>query len=297
MEEIKEEKKPLNKNLIIGIVIVILLLGGVTTLWLIERQKKNELEHEFQLEKEDVENEYANFVSKFDELKEKVSNDSLSTLLEREQIKTQQLLDELRSVKSSNAREIRRLKSELGRLRKIMVGYINQIDSLNRLTHSQKQIIRDVTRKYNEASKRVNTLDKERKTLTEKVALAAQLDASDIRVYTQKKSGRSTAKAKKVRKIKIEFNINKNITAKTGKQMVYIRIVAPDNTLLSRSDETFKYENRLLKYSIDKMVEYRGEELKIFAYWMVDEYLFKGDYRVEIFAGGKLIGKSVFKLK
>lgn len=56
-------------------------------------------------------------------------------------MKTQRLLEELRTVKSSNATEIRRLKQELASLRKIMIGYINQIDSLNRLTVQQKQVI------------------------------------------------------------------------------------------------------------------------------------------------------------
>ena len=30
-----------------------------------------------------------------------------------------------------------------------MIGYINQIDSLSRLTTHQKEVIADVTRKYN----------------------------------------------------------------------------------------------------------------------------------------------------
>ena len=74
-----------------------------------------------------------------------ISNDSLSQLLEQEQLKTQRLLEELRTVKSSNATEIRRLKNELATLRKVMVGYINQIDSLNKLTAQQKQVIAEVT--------------------------------------------------------------------------------------------------------------------------------------------------------
>ena len=47
----------------------------------------------------------------------------------QEQLKTQRLLEELRTVKSTNATEIRRLKKELATLRKVMIGYINQIDS------------------------------------------------------------------------------------------------------------------------------------------------------------------------
>ena len=94
------------------------------------------------------------------------SNDSLSVLLEQEQLKTQRLLEELRTVKSSNATEIRRLKKELASLRKVMIGYINQIDSLNRLTAQQKEIIADVTKKYNAASRQISNLSEEKKNLT-----------------------------------------------------------------------------------------------------------------------------------
>ena len=108
--------------------ILIILLIGVTVLLITEKRTNYELVQEFQLEKEDLENEYTHFAKQYDELKLTVSNDSLSVLLEQEQLKTQRLLEELRTVKSSNASEIRRLRKELASLRKIMVGYINQID-------------------------------------------------------------------------------------------------------------------------------------------------------------------------
>ena len=117
---------------------------------------------EFNLDKEDLENQYTDFARQYDELKLTVSNDSLSVLLEQEQLKTQRLLEELRTVKSSNATEIRRLKKELASLRKVMIGYINQIDSLNRLTAQQKEIIADVTQKYNAASRQISNLSEEK---------------------------------------------------------------------------------------------------------------------------------------
>lgn len=75
-----------------------------------EKRTNNELVQEFNLEKEDLENQYTDFAKQYDELKLTVSNDSLSVLLEQEQLKTQRLLEELRTVKSTNATEIRRLK-------------------------------------------------------------------------------------------------------------------------------------------------------------------------------------------
>ena len=87
-----------NKLVIIAGTVLVLALVGVTVLLLTEKQTNKELVQEFQLEKEDLENEYTRFAQQYDELKLTVSNDSLSVLLEQEQLKTQRLLEELRTV-------------------------------------------------------------------------------------------------------------------------------------------------------------------------------------------------------
>lgn len=286
-----------NTLLIVAGSLLILLLIGVTILLISEKQTNKELVMEFNLDKEDLENQYTDFARQYDELKLTVSNDSLSVLLEQEQLKTQRLLEELRTVKSSNATEIRRLKKELASLRKVMIGYINQIDSLNRLTAQQKEIIADVTKKYNAASRQISNLSEEKKNLTKTVTLAAQLDATNISVQPTNKRGKTAKKVKDIVKFKINFSIVKNITAETGERTLYIRITKPDNDVLTKSpSNTFPYENRELVYSIKKYIEYNGEEQAVTVYWDVEEYLYSGTYRVDIFADGTLIGSQSFSL-
>ena len=286
-----------NTLLIVAGSLLILLLIGVTILLISEKQTNKELVMEFNLDKEDLENQYTDFARQYDELKLTVSNDSLSVLLEQEQLKTQRLLEELRTVKSSNATEIRRLKKELASLRKVMIGYINQIDSLNRLTAQQKEIIADVTKKYNAASRQINNLSEEKKNLTKTVTLAAQLDATNISVQPTNKRGKTAKKVKDIVKFKINFSIVKNITAETGERTLYIRITKPDNDVLTKSSSnTYPYENRELVYSINKYIEYNGEEQAVTVYWDVEEYIYAGTYRVDIFADGTLIGSQSFSL-
>lgn len=99
-------------------------------------------------------------------------------------------------------------------------------------------------------------------------------------------------------KFKIDFTIAKNITAETGERILYVRITKPDNDVLCKNAaNTFTYENRELAYSIKKYIEYNGEEQNITVYWDVEEYLYAGNYRVDIFAGGTLIGSQTFKLE
>ena len=283
-------------QIVVGSLLVLLLIG-VTVLLISEKRTNNELVQEFNLEKEDLENQYTDFAKQYDELKLTVSNDSLSVLLEQAQLKTQRLLEELRTVKSTNATEIRRLKKELATLRKVMIGYINQIDSLSRLTNHQKEVIADVTRKYNVASQQISNLSEEKKTLNKKVTLAAQLDATNINIQATNKRGKKAKKVKDVVKLKINFTIVKNITAETGERTLYVRITKPDNDVLSKNaSNTFPYENRELAYSIKKYIEYNGEEQSVTVYWDVEEFLYAGSYRVDIFSDGTLIGSQSFNL-
>ena len=268
--------------LIAAVAVLVIAIIGITYLLFTEKKANRELVQEFQLDKEDLENEYSQFVQKYDELKFTVTNDSLALLLEQEQLKTQRLLEELRTVKSSNATEIRRLKKELATLRKILVGYVNQIDSLDRINKRQQQVIADVTQKYNTASQQISTLSKEKENLDKKVTLAAQLDVTNIRIEPRNKRGKVAKKVKDIVKLAISFTVVKNITAENGERTIYIRITKPDNDALTKSaSNTFSYENRTLTYSIKKYIEYNGEEQNVNVFWDVEEFLYAGNYRLE----------------
>lgn len=287
------------KNVFIVLVaFLILSIIGVSYLFYREKKANTELVKEFKLDKEDLENEYTRFSHQYEELKRTVSNDSLANLLDKEQHKTQQLLEELRAVKTTNASEIRRLKKELATLRRIMIGYINQIDSLNRLANAQKKEIAAVKRKYNRASQTINTLSKAKQNLDKKVALASQLDATNIYVEPRNKRGRRAKRVKDLVKIVVNFKISKNITAEPGERIIYVAIAKPDNVILTKSvDNTFSYENRSLNYSMKKYIDYDGQEQNMTLYWDVEEFLYAGNYRVDIFADGILIGSSSFTLE
>ena len=281
--------------LIAAVAVLVIAIIGITYLLFTEKKANRELVQEFQLDKEDLENEYSSFVQRYDELKFKVSNDSLAQLLDQEQLKTQRLLEELRTVKSSNATEIRRLKKELASLRKILVSYVSQIDSLDRINKRQQQVIADVTQKYNTASQQISTLSKEKENLDKKVTLAAQLDVTNIRIEPRNKRGKVAKKVKDIVKLAISFTVVKNITAENGERTIYIRITKPDNDALTKSaSNTFSYENRTLTYSIKKYIEYNGEEQNVNVFWDVEEFLYAGN--LDIFEGGNLIGSQKFTL-
>ncbi len=286
-----------SKKLVLVIVLLVLVIGGVSFYAFRQAKENKEMSELFAVEKMEMENEYTTFATQYDELQVQINNDSLREKLESEKLKTQRLLEELRQVKTSNAAEIMRLKKELQTVRAVMRSYVAQIDSLNRLNQALAEENQEVKQKYNRAALQITNLSQEKKTLNEKVTLAAQLDATAIRIDPRNKRGKSSKKVKEVKKIAISFTIVKNITAQTGERILYIRIAKPDNDVLTKSnDNTFTYENRSLAYSIKKYIEYTGEEQDVTVYWDVEEYLPAGTYHVYIFADGTLIGQEAFSM-
>ena len=287
-----------NKKLIIIIILLIAIIGGVSFFAFYQVQENKEMTELFAIEKEEMENEYTTYATQYDELQVQINNDSLRQKLETEQLRTQRLLEELRQVKSSNAAEIMRLKKELKTVRAVLRSYVMQIDSLNKINEALTTENKEVKKKYSEATRQINTLAQEKKTLNEKVTLAAQLDATNITIQPKNKKGKTAKKVKDVKKIAVSFTLVKNITAQTGERTLYIRIAKPDNEVLCKSEsDTFPYENRNLTYSIKKYIEYTGEEQTVTVYWDVEEYLPAGTYNVYIFADGTMSGQHSFSMK
>lgn len=287
-----------NKKLVIIIAVLVVVIAVVGFLAFNESRKNKEMSELFAVEKQEMENEYSTFATQYDELQVQINNDSLKEKLESEKLKTQRLLEELRQVKTTNAAEIMRLKKELRTVRAVLRSYVMQIDSLNKINEALTKENVEVKNKYSQATAQISNLSTEKKSLNEKVTLAAQLDATNISVLPTNKRGKKAKKVKDVKKLAISFTIVKNITATTGNKTIYVRIAKPDNEILTKSSaNTFAYEDRNIGYSIKKYIEYTGEEQQVTVYWDVEEFLPAGTYHVYLFADGNMIGQNAFSLQ
>ena len=195
----------MNKKVIIPIfAAVLLIMAGVVaylTQSLNEQKTINaEMQELAELDKKEMENEYQQFADQYSEMKTRINNDSLVAQLTKEQLRTQELLKELKQVKSSDAREIARLKKELATCRAVIRSYIIEIDSLNRLNQNLRAENTQIRGQYEEASRQIEGLNTEKASLSEKVAIAAQLDATAINLQMQTNKGKAAKKLKKVLK-------------------------------------------------------------------------------------------------
>ena len=296
----KKETKEVNKLSLLIVVVIVLLLGIAGAGYYIYHQKQQmgDLMESFNLEKEALEDEYNELSLQYEGYKFSVGNDSLIALFSTEQAKVQRLLEELRTVKATNAKEISRLKKELATLRKIMRNYVQQIDSLNRENEQLKVEKKEAVQKYQQATSQAATLKKEKEKLTERVTLASRLDATDIQVTPVNARGKLAKRIKNMQQFVLTFKIAKNITAPVGEKTVYVRLMKPDDDILMKNrSNVFPFEGKEIGYSMKKLIEYEGEEVAVTMYWDIEEFLSAGTYRVDIFADGNLIGRSNFTLK
>ena len=292
-------EKNTTKIILIAVSSLLLIAAVTLTVLLLDSRKQNEeMQELFAIEKEELESEYATFATQYDELKIRITNDSLQVKLDQEKLRTQQLLEELKQTKATDAAEITRLKKELKTVRAVMRSYVLQIDSLNKVNEKLEKENKRVKARYQEASKKISNLAEEKEALTEKVNLASQLDAIGINLKATKKNGHSESKLKRAKKLVLNFFIAKNITTSTGEKAVYASILTPDGTTLTKNaNDTFKYENREINYSMKKYIEYTGEEQELTMYWDIEEFLQAGRYRVHIFVDGNMIGYNDFELE
>lgn len=289
----------MNKKLLGAFIIALLLLAAIAV-WLYsglqeQKQVNRDMQELAELDKQEMENEYERFTKQYSEMMTQINNDSIIAQLTQEQMRTQQLLDELKQVKASDAREIARLKKELATVRSVLRQYIIQVDSLNRLNESLRNENSRVKGELEQSNREKEGLQNEKQTLSEKVAIAAQLDATNIQMMPLNKRNKTAKKMKDCKTLQVNFSIAKNVTAQNGNRTLYVRIQSPTGEVLSAG--TFAYENKQLEYSMKKVVEYTGEETSVTVYWQVAEFLSAGEYRVSIFSDGNMIGSRTFNFK
>jgi septal ring factor EnvC (AmiA/AmiB activator) len=290
----------MNKKVLIPLVVVIvLLLGGVTVLYMNlhkQRQENQEMEQLAALDKKEMENEYQQFANQYSEMKTQINNDSIVAQLTQEQEKTQRLLAELRNTKSTDAREIARLKRELATVRAVLRSYVIEIDSLNRLNQNLTAENTRIKGQYAEANRQIEGLNSEKANLSEKVAIAAQLDAIGISMSPLDKKGKTTKKLKKAKSFQVSFTLARNVTAQSGMKTVYVRITTPAGSLLGNAG-SFSYENRSLPCSMKRSIEYNGKETPVSMFCNIDQTIQGGSFNVSIFVDGNMIGSRNFSFE
>ena len=146
----------MNKKVIVISVIsaLVLVVFGLVFMYLRQKNEIKEIVEQMEFEKEQLEDEYEELALQFDGYQTPdIHNDSLVELLSQEKQRVQDLLEELRITKVTNARRIAELKKELATLRQVMVDYVHQIDSLDRTNKALVKENQQVKEQYQQVAR------------------------------------------------------------------------------------------------------------------------------------------------
>ena len=278
---------------------LVLVVLGLVFMNLRQRTEIQEIVEQMEFEKEQLEDEYEELAIQFDGYQTPdIHNDSLVQLLSQEKQRVQDLLEELRITKVTNARRIAELKKELATVRQVMVTYVQQIDSLDRTNKALVKENKQVKEQYQQVARQAQQLEEERTQLAEVVSRASMLEIGSFTVTALNKRDRKTTVFSQIMKLQFDYTVARNITCPPGMKTVYMRLTRPDGELMQKSlDNVFAFENAEIGYSVFKDFEYEGEEVSGTMYWTVEEILQEGVYNADFFVDGQLIGSFPFTLK
>ena len=292
----------MSKKLVWILFSVLAVIIGVLVYWNFrQHQEMTEMVEQMTIEKEELEEEYEDLAIQFDGYQQMdIRNDSLQDLLSREQQRVQDLLEELRQTKASNARKIAELKKELATVRLVMMDYVRQIDSLNatnaRLTDENIQV-REENQLVKEQNTHLSTINSQ---LSQTVERASMLEISSCTLSMLNKNDKKTRMVSHMTKLQFVYVIAKNITCPPGLKDLYARVITPNGDLLGEQDnKSFPFENLYLPYTLTQQLEYTGEAYEGTCYCAMEEgyEVEDGFYSIDFFCDGNLIGSFPFTLK
>ena len=227
--------------LIAAIAIIIALVIGF---FFILRSQRSELEEEKAVlvnqQRDIMEEELTKLAAEYDiqykklsagqgEQKFSLATDSLISQILAERAKVEQLQKELKASKATSAKRIDQLSREVTTLRNVLRTYVVQIDSLQATNERLRAENTEVKENYNRVTSQAQQLSSEKAHLSDRVKLAAKLDATAISVTPIDKRGKHTKTLSKVVNLQIRFTISKNVTAEVGEKTFYCRITQPND--------------------------------------------------------------------
>jgi len=293
VDQISVKKSNPQLGVLIAIVIALaLLLSGLIFKYYDQKSKMTEMVNVLTEEKDSLSHELENMLFRYDTLK--TSNDSLSREIDLEKDRIKKLL----ALQASNAQKIRLYKKELGTLREIMKSYIRQIDSLNTKNQALQAENKEVKTQLHSVQKTNQELQKIKEDLSGKVAVASVIQAKNIVATPLNKRSKPRNRVDRVTKIRVCFTLRENPIASAGYKTVYLRLIRPDNIVLAPSpDNVIEIDGKTIAYSVSREVEYLNQDIDMCIYWDNDGSLIDGNYTVELYLEGNLIGHTDFILE
>ncbi len=322
---------PSNQRLVaIATVVIIALLGCIGYLLYnkvnqdkLIKQQSAELISTEKLQAS-LEKEYYQALADLEEMRG--TNEELNALIETQKAELKTQKDRISGL-LKNSKDLEIARAEIIRLKTTAEKYLGELvtlrdenkalaDSNLELTQAKRTLSEEVAVRTQEneelsasratlASEK-ESLEQERNVLAKKVNVASviRVQGFDVNGYKLKGSGKESEKnrAKTIDGLKICFTALDNEIVSPGTERFFVRIVNPLGETMAIDDTgsgVLKNPNtgEEVRYTQYRDVEYNNEESNVCVNWQPDVPFNAGQYTVEVYNKGFLVGMSTVSLK
>lgn len=292
----KQKSKNLRNNIIVIALSVILVV--LLVLFFMQRREHSMIMKDIIAEKDSIQQELTQIVAGYDMLK--TENDTINEQLIMAQAKVRDLLIEVEQTKRVSYEKISDYQKQVTTLRGIMRDFVVQIDSLNKRNEQLMAENTQVKEQFKQAEIEKEQLSQEKENLQKNLQRAAQLEARDLSAVGLNSRNKETKYANRTEMIMISFVLGKNVTSKRGPKNIYVRIMRPDQLLMTKSpNDLFQFEDLKIPFSALREVNYEGQDLPVNIFWdnNGEAPLMVGTYTIDLFADGNNIGTTTIEFK
>ncbi|MEF9930700.1 MAG: hypothetical protein RSC28_02400 [Bacteroidales bacterium] len=272
--------------------VTVILVGVLIYVWL----DRNSLIDNLTVEKDDLTEQMVQLQSDYSTLSS--SNDTLNTELMVEREKVAQLIERVKNTEATNKAKLRKYEKELGTLRSIMRGYIQQIDSLNTLNISLRHEAAEAKQDAKTSKTKYESLKTTTDELGKQVELGSVVKGRGLIMIGVTDAGKESQRSSRVAKLKACLNLVENTIANKGPKTVYIRIKGPDGILMTQDQQQiFTINGEQMIYSAAREVDYQGDEVEVCIYFSSKQKYTKGVYTVDAYTSESKLASSDLLLK
>ncbi len=227
--------------------------------------------------------------------RDKAALKSASTAASVDVSKYKQKIREYEAILNQKDQDIAKLKEELG----IVTAQNQELASKVTGLEGEKQ---NLQKSFEDS---VGTLSNKNRELAEKVTIASALKAEKIAVNAVSAKGKErdggSYRAKRIDKLKVDFDLAANPISPNGEREIYLRILDPEGAVMAdmaTGSGTFVYQGRETVYTAKQTLDYSNEGSQgSIIYSRGGIPLKKGEHTIELYCQGFRIGSTVFKVK
>jgi len=297
-EKVESKKRSNIVILVVAFIAILVIVNGVK--FYLDEQEKKELNYELEIQKAELErisSELELKIQQIEELGGEVDDliaikDSLSQ--EREFWQAN---------RRANRTLIRNLSDKVEGYEELLLvkdKEIEKLAALNEQLMSENTELKTTQRKMAQTQR---VLAEEKEELEEKVTIASRLQAENIQIVALNPRGKesdSPFRARRIDKIKVEFNIAKNDVAPIEGKNILIRIIDSNDQVLfdvARGSGTFMIDDKEEFYTANQEILFdNSQQLLTFEYDKGSRYE-PGEYTMEVYTEGYLMGTGKFVVK